>query len=104
MEREMDLRTKDVAHVAKVLKDRSDTAGRQGVRPIRLRISCRTSIASTSGGACRRQPQRRQPAHPEGREKGLDPVQREICIDEIQTLLALHYPSQSPRTRRTSSS
>jgi hypothetical protein len=23
------------------------------------------------------------------------PVQREICIDEIQTLLALHYPSQS---------
>jgi hypothetical protein len=28
------------------------------------------------------------------------PVQREICIDEIQTLLALHYPSQSAEDKK----
>jgi len=28
------------------------------------------------------------------------PVQREICIDEIQTLIALHYPSQSAEDKK----
>jgi hypothetical protein len=34
-------------------------------------------------------------------KKDWQPVQREICIDEIQTLLSLHYPSQTAEDKKS---
>lgn len=101
MEREMDLRTKDMAHVAKVLKDRSDLLdGKEFTNPTfadflphinRLNLGgahVGVNLAGDSQHILKVE------------KKDWTPVQREICVDEIHTLLSLHFPSQSAEDKK----
>jgi hypothetical protein len=101
MEREMDLRTKDMAHVAKVLKDRSDLLdGKEFVNPTFadfLPHINRLNLGGTHVGVNLNGDSQHIL---KVEKKDWTPVQREICIDEIQTLLALHYPSQSAEDKK----
>ena len=94
MEKEMDLRTNQTIHRATVLKDRSDLLdGKEFDNPTfanflphinRLALGGAHLGVETAGDS-------RHILKTERRD--WTPVQRDIAIDEIQTLLQLHYPS-----------
>lgn len=100
MEREMNLRTNKVAHRAYVLKDRADLIdGKEFDDPTFeafLPHIERLNIGGTHTGV----QQGDSSAMLKTEKRDWTPVQREICIDEIQTLLQLHYPSQSAEDKK----
>jgi hypothetical protein len=101
MEREMDLRTKDMAHVAKVLKDRSDLLdGKEFTNPTFADFLPHINRLNLGGAHVGVNLNGDSQHILKVEKKDWTPVQREICIDEIQTLLALHYPSQSAEDKK----
>lgn len=96
MEREMDLRTNAVSHRAYVLKDRSTLLDGKEIDNPDFKDFFPHISRLNLGGAHVGVNLTGDSQHILKTEKrDWTPVQREICIDEIQTLLQLHYPSQS---------
>ena len=96
-----DARTKKVTHRAVVQKDRStlldamefDNPGFESFKPHIEKLNLGgahvgVSIAGDSQHILKTE------------KRDWEPVQREICIDEVQTLLMLHYPSQSAEDKK----
>jgi hypothetical protein len=101
MEREMDLRTNAVTHRAYVLKDRStkldgaeiDDPGFADFLP---HIACLNLGGAHVGVSVTGDSQHILKTE----KRDWMPVQRRICIDEIQTLLVLHYPSTGAEDKK----
>jgi hypothetical protein len=101
MEREMDLRTKAVGHCAKVMKDRSTLLdGKEfndpGFKEFLPHIDCLNLGGQHVGVNVTGDSQHILKTE----KRDWAPVQREICIDEIQTLLQLHFPSMSAEDKK----
>jgi hypothetical protein len=101
MEREMDLRTKEVGHCAKILKDRSTLLdGKEfndpGFKEFLPHINCLNLGGAHVGVNVTGDSQHILKTE----KRDWTPVQREICINEIQDLLTLHFPSQSAEDKK----
>jgi hypothetical protein len=96
MERNMNLRTNAVTHTGTVLKDRSDTMDGaeldnpnfESFLPHIQKLNLGGDHVGVEAGRDSQHILKTEP-------RDWQPVQRRICIDEIQTLMALHHPSQS---------
>jgi hypothetical protein len=101
MEREMNLRTNEVTHRAYVLKDRSTLLdGEEFDDPDFKDFLPHISKLNLGGAHVGVQVNGDSQHILKVEKKDWTPVQREICIDEIQTLLQLHYPSQTAEDKK----
>lgn len=101
MEREMNLRTNAITHRAYVMKDRSDKMDGAEIDDPDFKDFMPHIAGLNLGGAHVGVKVDSNSQHILTTEKrDWTPVQREIVIDEIQTLLALHYPSQSAEDKK----
>lgn len=118
MERDQDLRTKQVSHFATVTKDRASVIdGKQFtfasydkngdrlptdvlVRQVFVAFKPHIDQLNLGGPHMGVQVNGDSQHILKTERRDYTPVQREICIDEIQTLLQLHYPSQSAEDKK----
>lgn len=101
MEREMNLRTNAVTHRAYVLKDRSTKLdGAEIDDPDFKDFLPHIAQLNLGGNHVGVQLNGDSQHILKVEKKDWTPVQREICIDEIQTLMSLHYPSQSAEDKK----
>ena len=119
MEREMDLRTKKTSHKASIVKDRSmlldgkdftfhgydEQGGKLPtdvlVRQVWAAFSPHVQQMNVGGKHVGVDASGDSTAMIKTEKRDWTPVQREICVDEIQTLLALHYPSQTADDKKS---
>ena len=101
MEREMNLRTNAVTHRAYVLKDRSTQLdGAENDDPTFKDFLPHISCLNLGGTHVGVQVTGDSQHILKTEKRDWMPVQRRIAIDEIQTLLVLHYPSQTAEHKR----
>lgn len=118
MERDMNLRTNQVAHVASVVKDRSmlldgkdftfhshdDNGNRLPtdvlVRQVWVAFEAHIKMLNLGGSHVGVQAMGDSTHMITTEKRDWTPVQRRICIDEIQTLMQLHFPSQTAEDKK----
>ncbi|MGO9328024.1 MAG: AAA family ATPase [Steroidobacteraceae bacterium] len=96
MERETDMETKKVSHIATVMKDRStELDGKKFVNPTFASFLPHIQLLNLGGRQLGIDTSRTSEDMLTPEKKDWNPVQRRICIDEIQSLLVLHIPGQA---------
>ena len=93
MERDTDVHTKEVSHVATVMKDRStELDGKKFVNPGFADFLAHVRLLNLGGRQLGIDTSRTSEHLIATDKKDWNPVQRRIVVDEIQTLLVLHVP------------
>lgn len=96
MERETDMETKKVSHIATVMKDRStELDGKKFVNPTFASFLPHIQLLNLGGRQLGIDTSRTSEDMLTPEKKDWNPVQRRIVIDEIQSLLVLHIPGQA---------
>src|SRR5215472_16908257 len=101
MERDTDLRSKQVAHVATVMKDRStELDGKRFINPGFADFLPHLGLLNLGGRQLGIDTSRTSEHILAAEKKDWNPVQRRIVVDEIQTLLVLHVPGQAAADKK----
>jgi len=101
MERDTDLWSKQVAHVATVMKDRStELDGKRFINPGFADFLPHIRLLNLGGRQLGIDTSRTSEHILAAEKNDWNPVQRRIVVDEIQTLLVLHVPGQAAADKK----
>ena len=101
MERDTDMETKQVNHIATVMKDRStELDGKKFVNPTFASFLPHIALLNLGGTQLGIDTSRTSEAMLVTDKKDWQPVQRRIAVDEIQSLMVLHIPGQAAADKK----